>query len=89
MITIDKLKVYRKYSGDEDGLARIGRDNEKNLFANNDWGLITDYEQNIELIGKRLTSDEFKNKTIQELRNNSDSYSFIELTKPISEILWK
>lgn len=87
MITFDQMKIYRKYRGDEDRLARFGGESEIALFTNNDWGLIRDYEQNIELISKRLTSEEFKNKTLKNLRNNSDLHSFIELTKMIPEIV--
>ncbi len=87
MISIEQLNIYRKYGGLEDGLARVGLTSEKQLFNNNDWGIITDIEQNIELIAKGLTSNEFKNKAFLGLRKNFDGKAYTEITKPISGII--
>jgi hypothetical protein len=89
MITFDQLKIYRKYGGLEDGLARAGRTLEKQLFNINDWGIIADCEQNVELIAKGLTYIEFRNRTVRELRNNFEINAYAEITKSISEILLK
>ncbi len=40
MITEQKIKIYRKYQGDIDGIARGGRKSEKDLFEEDDWYLI-------------------------------------------------
>jgi hypothetical protein len=87
MITIEKLNIYKRYEGDEDMFARAGRTSQQQLFDNNDWSSITDCEQNIELIAKGMASIEFRNKTLQELQKNFDSDAFLEITKPISEII--
>ncbi len=87
MITLEKLKIYKRYEGDGDMFVRAGRTSQKQLFADNDWGIITDCEQNIELIAKGMTSIEFRNNAIQDMRKNFDSNAFAEITKPISTII--
>jgi hypothetical protein len=89
MITIDQLKIYRKYGGDIDGLERAGRDSEKRLFENNVWSEIIDSSQSIELISKGLSTIEFRNRTIQYLQKNTDSNAYAEMTKPILPIILK
>ena len=52
MITRQKLKIFDKYGGDIDGLERMGSSLEKELFRNDDWSLIDNSYQDIELINK-------------------------------------
>ena len=87
MITIEKLKIYRRYKGDADVFVRSGRTSEKELINDTEWSIITNSEQNIELITKGLTSFEFRNTTIQVINKNFDSNAFAEITKPISSII--
>jgi len=75
-ITLTKIKIFNKYGGDGDGLARGGSKAEKALFEDNSWALIDDFLQNIELIQKGLTSEEFKIKALEQLKLNCDEESF-------------
>lgn len=84
MITIEKLKIYKQYEGDEDMFSRAGRTSHQQLFDKHDWAIITDCEQSIELIAKGMTSVEFRNKTIQDMRKIFDSDAFTEITKMIT-----
>lgn len=56
MITTEKIKIFNSYGGDSEGLARVGRDSEKKLFDHNDWSVIGNFYQDIELINKRLSA---------------------------------
>ena len=50
MLTIEKIKIYNKFGGDIDGLARVGKSTKKNLISDNDWSLINEFEQDVKLI---------------------------------------
>lgn len=79
-ITKEKLKIYSKYNGDGNQFVRVGQDYEKALFENQDWGTIDNYLHNLEMIKKRLTSKEFIDTTIKELKEICDKQSFEDLT---------
>lgn len=83
MITIDKIKIFDRYGGDIDGLARVGGDFEKKLFDNNDWSLIDDFYQDIELMNKRLAAQTYIDHTIAKLKYNCDIETFDLLTSRI------
>ena len=83
MITIEKIKIFDNYGGDIDGLARVGRDYEKKLFDNNDWSLIDNFYQEIELINKRLAAQTYIEQTFANLKENCDHESFVWFIKRI------
>lgn len=83
MITIEKIKIFNSYGGDIDGLARVGRDYEKKLFNNNDWSLIDNLFQDIELINKKLVAQTYIDQTLVKLNENCDRDSFEMLTSKI------
>jgi len=85
MITIQKLKIYAAYSGDEDHLARVGKKLEKELFENNsDWFDIMNLYQDILLISKSLTSEHYKNAALEKMKNICDDESYKFLITKIS-----
>lgn len=84
MITIQKLKVYEKYSGDEDQLARIALETERELFdKNSDWFEIMNFKQDILIIIQNLASDEYRKSSIERMKNLCDNDTFEMLTKSI------
>ncbi len=83
MITIEKIKIFDSYGGDTDALARVGLDSEKKLFDNNDWSLIDNFYQDIELINKRLAAQRYIDETITKLKDNCDNESFDLFTSRI------
>ncbi|MFZ4475389.1 MAG: hypothetical protein ACOYPR_09375 [Saprospiraceae bacterium] len=76
MITTEKIKIFNSYGGDIDALARVGRDYEKKLFDNNDWSLIDNLFQDIELINKRLAAQTYIDQTFVNLKDNCDHDSY-------------
>lgn len=78
MITIDKIKIYKRFNGDIDGWARIGTNEEKSIMNDNDWFLIEGFIQDISLVKKGLASDTFMNSIRERLKENCDSEEAIQ-----------
>jgi len=72
MLTIEKIKIYNKFGGDIDGFSRGGKTSEHNLFSDNDWSLIDEFEQDVKLISDRLVSKEYREKALIKLNENCD-----------------
>src|ERR1017187_10411716 len=77
-ITVEKLNVYRKF-GSWDKLTKEGQDYEKALFEIDEWRLLADNLHSIELVRNGQTSTEFRDKTINELKNVCDKKAFEEI----------
>lgn len=60
MITKTKLEIYCKYLGDIDAFARIGTSQEKSIITDDEWMLIDELIQDMELIEKKLVSNKMK-----------------------------
>jgi hypothetical protein len=76
VITIEKIKLFNKYRGDIDGLARGGKSNELNLIDSDEWFLINNFIQDVELINSRLTTQKYFDETILKLKNSCNTESF-------------
>ena len=86
MINIERLKIYRSYGGDIDGVLRINNKADLDAFApnmSNIWAKITSVIQDMALIEKGLASKEYANEIINEMKVFCDKASFDELTKSI------
>lgn len=83
-ITSEMLRVYLKYNGDIDMFARIGRKRERQLCEPNDWDVIDDFFQRLEMIEKGLCSAEFKKKTLAEIKKITDTAAYNLLTKNLN-----
>lgn len=83
MITTEKIKIFNSYGGDIDGLARNSRSNDHNLITDNEWSLIDNFFQDIELINKGLAAQTSIYQTFIKLKANCDQNSFDLLTNKI------
>ena len=86
LITIDKLKLYNAYGGYIHGFSRKNSKKNKKVFgddADNAWATISSKLQDIELISKRLSSQDYTDKTLRELKEICDTQSFEALTSKI------
>ena len=83
MIAEEKIKIYQKYGGDIDGFSRGGENNEKKLFEDNDWSLINNVFQDLEIVKKGLCSSEFKSRFEKLLNDNFESGAIEMPTKII------
>jgi hypothetical protein len=87
IITKEKLRIFSSYGGDIDGLLRINKTADIEIFGNNldkDWGLISSKLQDLDLISRRLASSDYTKQTLTELEKISDEESFQILTTKIN-----
>ncbi len=86
MITQDKIKIYKKYSGDIDSWARSGSKKEKLVMNDDDWYVIDGLIQDFSLVKKGLTSLTFGNDLNNKLKEKCDSEETIEALKAITDL---
>lgn len=85
-ININRLKIYRNYGGDIDGLFRMVNKSDLDAFGSDlddIWGKITSFTQDVELIEKGLVSKEYQDKSIEAIKSGCDKAAFDDLTKTI------
>lgn len=83
MITTEKLKIYKKYSGNIEGWDRFGKKKDKSFLEYEEWELIDELIQNLELVEKGLASDSFKSQTLDKLNSACDSENTKEELKSL------
>lgn len=83
-ITMEKLNVYRKY-GSWDRLTKEGQDYEKALFELDEWRIVADSLHSIELVRNGLTSAEFSERALKELKGICDRKAFDEIMLGITK----
>ena len=81
MITLDKLKIYKRYDGDIDTWVRSGKPEEKNIMDTNDWYLIDSIIQDLIIEKRGNASMGFKIALSQTLLNNCHDKVIINLKK--------
>lgn len=84
MITIDKIKIYKRFNGDVDGWARIGTTEVKSIMNDDDWFLIDGFIQDISLVKKCLASDSFMKSINERLKENCDTDETIQAIKELA-----
>jgi hypothetical protein len=89
MITAEKLEIFNQYGGDNDGLERVGRSREKQLFDNDDWYVISNFYLDIELVKKGLASQSFADSLTSQLKKQCDAEAFDKLIRDISKQMEK
>jgi hypothetical protein len=75
-ITRRQLEIYRRYAGDEDGLARAGTAQERAMFGPTDWQRITALIQALALANSQFASDDYKASVFASVRrecNDADT----------------
>nr|WP_294948685.1 hypothetical protein [uncultured Mucilaginibacter sp.] len=85
MITLNKLKIYKRYGGDADHFARLNRKEDQAVISDNDWGLITDMLQDIYMIESVPVSKTFlanANKKQVDNCDNQDTITFLKSYNP-------
>ena len=67
MITKAKIEIYKRYNGDIDAYARHNLHKKNDLIDDNDFYIIMDLLQSIEIVDKGLASLIFKDKLTADL----------------------
>lgn len=70
MLTKKKINIYIKYSGDLDAFTIAGTKKEKAIMGDEDWMLIDDLVQDVELMQKNLISKEMKDRVYEKMKMN-------------------
>lgn len=74
MITAEKIQVYDRCSGFWDGLALTGTAHQKDLFEDNDdWYLLTNFYQDIQLINDKLAAAEYTQNALDKIKECCDN----------------
>jgi hypothetical protein len=63
-ITTEQLRLYQKYSGDDDGLALAGTPHERNTARDAEWPKIRQLIQSLALVSSGLAAEEFRRAAI-------------------------
>jgi hypothetical protein len=77
MITFEQLKVYSKFGGDGDMIARIGNQ----LLTGEEWILITNLLQDLTIINNGYASEDFiaqLNRKLSEGFDNNETIKFLK-----------
>lgn len=85
MITLEKIKVYSKYGGDSDYLARVNNQQDMLLISDNDWMHIDGFITDIGLVEKNLTSRKFTEELTTRLKQLTDNETSIQELKKLSK----
>jgi len=81
MLTIDKIRLYRKYGADIDGWARIGTPQEHSTMTDEEWYLIDSLVLKLSLIKSGLASPDFAQSIDEEVRQSVESEDVINELK--------
>lgn len=81
MLTLTKIRVYRKYGGDIDGFARAKNPKDYSLVTDDEWLLIDSLIQKLALVKNGKASPEYAKRISVEVRQN------VEGEEAISELM--
>ena len=79
-ITHKKISIFNKYGGEIDVFTTIGTDEEIVELSEDEFRLIDDLLQSMEMINKGVVSEGFRSKTIEKIKELTDDNGFKELT---------
>jgi len=73
MITIKEIEIFQMFNGDIDHFTRVGSRKDKREITDKDWYLLNSLLQDIEIVEKGLSSDDFKKRLEIQLKENFDN----------------
>lgn len=88
MITLEKLKEYEEFHGYYDGFYIQKVKTGKSLTSDNEWNLISNLAQDIQLTQKGLAAQEFIERLNNKLRESCDDADTVEYLKMIAAKGW-
>ncbi len=89
MITLEHLRIYKKYHGDGDILIRCATLKEKELMDYESWAMIDDLVQDLIFVEKGVASDSYIRFVSKKIRECCDSEETIRELKDIVPLLEK
>jgi hypothetical protein len=85
MITRRKIEIFKKYSGDIDHFARVGTHQDKIDISDNEWSLIDNLLQDLEIVDKGLVADAFLKRLDERIKECCESEGVLQELKRISK----
>jgi len=79
-ITLEKIKIYDKYSGDFGKLNSNGSKTEKRKISKSDFNNISMILTKVHQVNQGLTSKEYERKIMNEVSNKTNSFKDIQLS---------
>lgn len=92
MLTLEHLKIYYKYNGNEEYWDRWSSKKERSILSDENWFLIDNFITEIKLINDNLTSKEFEEKVKTKLEECADVETreyLLKNKKPKPPSFWK
>lgn len=86
MITASKLNEYENYHGNYDGFYLQKVKTGTNITNNDEWYLIKDLIQDLILVQKGLSTQDFAEKVNKKILENCDSIETIKKMKLLAKI---
>ena len=86
LITLGKLKEYKRFGGDVDGLARMSS-SYKRENNSHEWALISSLLQDIKLVGRGLASEGFAERLEGDLARHCDGEDAVAEIKKLAWLL--
>lgn len=84
MITLRKIEIYRKFSGDIDHFARVSSHQDKIDISDKEWSLIDSLLQDLELVDKGLAADTFVKRLDERIKESCESEGVFQELKRIN-----
>ncbi len=84
MITLRKIEIYRKFSGDIDHFARVGSHQDKIDISDKEWSLIDSLLQDLELVDKGLAADTFVKRLDERIKESCENEGVFQELKRIN-----
>jgi hypothetical protein len=85
MLTVEKIRVYRKYGGDMDGLARADKPDDASLITDEEWFLIDSLVQKLFLMKTGKASQAYAERISVEVHQCAESEEVIRELMEIAE----
>jgi len=86
MITADKLKTYEAFNGDIDAWARASSDRDKEIISDADWYEIERLVNELVLLERSQTTDDFARRIEEQLRENTADASVAERIRYLASV---
>ena len=84
MITLEKLRIYEKYGGDIDHLARMQNESDLKTITTEDWAQIGGLIQDMGMENKNLISESYREKIKRRLENETDNQETMQELKRLT-----
>ncbi len=87
-LTLDQLKIYKKYRGDPDSFQRSASSKEAGILSGDAWALISELTGAMFLVQSHRATDDFSQNVLVRIKRSCDSELTINELQSISNSDW-